>query len=262
MTAFDESEWYDEDYTDFHAKVSIQLGELIHDGLFDWENDDSLVWDYYNREQYSRVMKKFVNRYFYRELGALPYRKWLLFYVRKMNEIMPKYKILYEALDGGMNPFQDSSTTTDATKRVDDTSNNNGTKDATTTTTGSTADNTNEHSDKYGKSREVFSDFPATQLGDNQDYADNSTDKQYEDIGDVDTTSKGTSEEKTVYHEEHQDNHIGAEDTKANTVSVDLGSYLDKALQLQELYNDIDVMILDDCNVLFSSLYSVSINGI
>lgn len=193
MAAFDETEWYTE-RDDFHAIETIQLGELVNDGLFEWETDDSLIWDYYSEEQYKRVMSKFVNRYFYREIGVVPYKKWRLFYVRKMNEIMPKYKILYAALDSGTDPLQDS--------RV--------------------------KGDKWGKSRNVFSDFPATQLGDNQDYADNSTDRQYEDM----------------------------EDT------VTQGSYLDKALQLQELYNDIDVMILDDCNVLFSSLYSMSMNGL
>lgn len=193
MAAFDETEWYTE-RDDFHAIETIQLGELVNDGLFEWETDDSLIWDYYSEEQYKRVMGKFVNRYFYREIGVVPYKKWRLFYVRKMNEIMPKYKILYAALDSGTDPLQDS--------RV--------------------------KGDKWGKSRNVFSDFPATQLGDNQDYADNSTDRQYEDM----------------------------EDT------VTQGSYLDKALQLQELYNDIDVMILDDCNVLFSSLYSMSMNGL
>lgn len=191
--AFDEAEWYTE-RDDFHAIETIQLGELIENGLFEWDTDENLIWDYYTAEQYDRVMRKFVNRYFYREIGALPYKKWRLFYVRKMNEIMPKYKILYAALDNGTDPLQDS--------RV--------------------------KGDKWGKSRNVFSDFPATQLGDNQDYADNSTDRQYEDM----------------------------EDT------VTQGSYLDKALQLQELYNDIDVMILDDCNVLFSSLYSMNMNGL
>lgn len=186
MSAFDESEWYDSDYYDFHAKVSIQLGELIKSGLFDWEHDETLVWDYYSEEQYQRLMKKFVNRYFYREIGALPYKKWALFYVRKMNEIMPKYKFLYKALDDGIDPLQNY--------------------------------------DRYGKSRDVFSDFPATQLGDNQDYADNSTDKQYEEI--------------------------------------EQGNYLDIAVKIRDEYQDVDVMILDECNVLFSSLYSVSINGI
>lgn len=193
MAVFDETEWYTE-RDDFHAIETIQLGELIESGLFEWDTDENLIWDYYTAEQYDRVMRKFVNRYFYREIGALPYKKWRLFYVRKMNEIMPKYKILYAALDNGTDPLQDS--------RV--------------------------KGDKWGKSRNVFSDFPATQLGDNQDYADNSTDRQYEDM----------------------------EDT------VTQGSYLDKALQLQELYNDIDVMILDDCNVLFSSLYSMNMNGL
>lgn len=171
---------------DWHAAVTIQLGELIQAGLFDWENDKSLVWDYYDEEQYKRVCEKIVNRFFYREIGVLPYGAWKLAYMRKMTEVMPKYKQAYRFLDEGADTM-------------------------------STAD-------EYGKSRDIFSDFPATMLGDNQDYASTGNDRQHE----------------TIYR----------------------GDWIEKTEELFNRYNDIDVLILNELEPLFSCLMSVSINGI
>lgn len=171
---------------DFHATISIQLGELIQAGLFDWENDESLVWDYYDEAQYKRVCKKIVDRYYFRELGIVPYRQWKMAYMRKMNEIMPKYKQTYQFLSDGADTL-------------------------------STAD-------EYGKSRDIFSDFPATILGDNQDYASTGNDRQHE----------------TVYR----------------------GDWIAKVGELFNSYNDIDVCILNEIEPLFSCLMSVSVNGI
>ena len=36
---------------DFHSVESIQLGELINGGLFDWRNDVGLRWDAYVSER-------------------------------------------------------------------------------------------------------------------------------------------------------------------------------------------------------------------
>lgn len=170
---------------DFHAIDSIQLGELIQGGLFDWENDESLKWDMYSEAQYKSVCAKFVNRFYYRDLGIVPYKQWALAYVRKMNEIMPKYKPFYKALEEGADLLATS--------------------------------------DDYGKSRNIYSDFPATMLSGNEDYAANGNDRQYEDV--------------------HQ------------------GDFMAKLIEAKERYNDIDVMILDECETLFSCLMTVSVNG-
>lgn len=171
---------------DWHATMTIQLGELIEAGLFDWQNDQTLVWDFYDEEQYKRVCKKIVDRYYYREIGIIPYGQWKTAYMRRMNEIMPKYKQAYAYLASGADIMSES--------------------------------------DDYGKSRDVYSDFPATMLGDNQDYASNGTDRQFENI--------------------HR------------------GDWIEKTVELKNRYNDIDVLILDEIEPLFSCLISVSINGI
>lgn len=173
-----------EDTPDWHAVATIQLGELMECGFVDFD-DPSWKWDAYDDAQYARVCEKIANRYFYREIGVLPPGRWKREYLRKMNEIMPKYKPLYGALDDGADILQAS--------------------------------------DHYGKSRDVFSEFPATMLGDNQDYASNGRDREFEDVMQ--------------------------------------GDWIEKAKLIREEYNDVDVMILDELESLFSCLLTVNANG-
>jgi hypothetical protein len=169
---------------DWHAVATIQLGELIECGVVDFK-DPSWHWDAYSEEQYERVCEKITNRYYMREIGVIPPGLWKREFLRKMNEIMPKYKPLYKALENGADIMQ----------------------------TG----------DQYGKSRDIFSEFPATMLGDNQDYASNGRDREYE--------------------------------------NVTQGDWIEKATQIAERYNDIDVMILKEIEPLFSCLLTMSMNG-
>lgn len=172
------------DSRDIHSVVTIELCELIECGLFDWENDEDLKWDAYSDEQYERVCTKFVNRYFHREVSIVPFGLWRLEYVRKFNEVMPKYKLLYKALDG-FDFMADK--------------------------------------DEYGKYRTIDSEFPQTMLSGNSDYASSGHDHEFETI------------------------------TK--------GNQLDKFLQFARDYKDVDVMILDDMETLFSCMFTVNVNG-
>ena len=129
---------------DFHAVVSIQLCELIEGGFFDLSDPS---WDFptFDDEQHARLCAKIVDRYYYREIGVLPAGRFKLAFLRKLNEVMPKYIPLYQALADGVNIMQTS--------------------------------------DSYGKSRDVRSEFPQAQLnGTNQDYASSANDREYEDI--------------------------------------------------------------------------------
>ena len=169
---------------DYHAVVSIELGELIEDGWVDWM-DETWHWDAYDDEQYKRVCQKFDNHYYHREIGILPPGAWKKEILRKFNEIMPKYKPVYKALADGQDILSIGG--------------------------------------EYGKDRTVYSDFPATQLKtEHQDYASNATDRQYE--------------------------------------HVQTGDWMEQMMRLKS-YNDVDMMILDEMDSMFSSLLSVSFNG-
>ena len=168
---------------EYHAPYSIQLCELLNSGGcgFDLTVDE---WDYYNEEQRIRLWKKFKRRFYYRELGIFPASRWRWELLRKLDEIMPKYKQLYKMLENGQNILQ--------------------------------------HYGEYGKSRNVFSDFPQTLLGGNQDYASNANDRENEEIY--------------------------------------LGDWMEQMEKIKT-YDDIDVMILKELETMFSQMYTVTIAG-
>lgn len=171
-------------HRDFHAVETITLGELVDWGWIDW-TDNTWRWDAYNDEQYNRLTKKIEARYWTREIGILPPGEWKRAFIRKMNEIAPKYNMLYKLIDDGINILQDNDT--------------------------------------YHKERSVNSEYPQTRIGGNQDYASSGYDNEYETIIE--------------------------------------GSPLDKIEKLQNTYQDVDVRILDEIEILFSSLLSMNINA-
>lgn len=178
MAFLEPFEFEEPEHGEFYSKYSITLGEWYEYGFYDPTSDD-WIWDYYTREQYDRVCEKFLGRYYYREVSIFTPAQWALAYMRKFNEIMPKYKVLYERIDAGFNPLQAS--------------------------------------DEYMKSRDIFSDFPATLLTDNADYASTGADREEERIVEGDIVEK------------------------TNTYA--------------SRYRDVDVMILDEVEpVLFSGL--------
>lgn len=199
-----------ENRPDFHSVATISLGELLYDGVIDWNEEinswDKLTWNWkrfvllstkidektkeeipdYEKQQelYDRLCNKIEGRYFNREISLLPLGQWKREFIRTMGEIMPKYNKLYGIIDN-INILQEK--------------------------------------DKYGKRRNINSSFPQTLLNNNSDYASSGKDAEYEEIID--------------------------------------GNILDRIRTYNLEYKDIDVMILDDIEILFSPLLSVSVNG-
>ena len=188
MNLIDDFEFYTR--PDFHSVFSIQLCELIEGGWIDF-SDESWDFDSYqregvpnDREQRDRFWMKFMKRYYWREIGITPPGQWKWEVLRKLNEIMPKYKYAYKLIDEGIDILQTYA--------------------------------------EYGKSRNIFSDFPQTMLGGNEDYASSGTDKQHENIY--------------------------------------LGNWIDTMKKLRS-YDDVDVMILNELETFFSVMFTVSVNG-
>lgn len=173
---------------DFHAIATITLGELLTGGGVDWTQPEwSWRDDAYNDAQYARCCRKIENRYYDRELGVMPPSRWRRHLMRLINEFMPVLKPLYELADGNSGMF------------LTDT-------------------------DTWHKMRTVFSDFPATQLQTDQDYASNATDTQYETITN--------------------------------------GNFIDKIKAIRQGdYVDIDVLLLEHLEECFSPLWTVNINN-
>lgn len=173
-----------EPISDWHADVSIQLGELIECGFVDWDAE-SWAWDAYDAAQKARFEKKFNRRYFFREISITPPGAWKMLLLEKLDEVMPKYKPVYKALADGADLFSEF--------------------------------------DEHGKRRNIDYDFPQTALDEsNEDYAATGYDHVYE--------------------------------------TVRVGDWMQKIAQLKS-YNDVDAMLLDECQPLFSCLASVSFNA-
>jgi len=94
--------------SDWHAVYTIQLGELMEDNLIDFSSSD---WDFdsFDDEQRARLWQKFAARYRWYEIGIIPPIRWHDAVISKLNEVMPKYKPLYQALKDGYNPLQEGS---------------------------------------------------------------------------------------------------------------------------------------------------------
>ena len=173
----DNPEWY--------ATVTISWGELREWGFIDWD-DDSWTWNAYSDEQKHRLIEKMDGRFWQREIGIMPPGDWKRRFLAKLNEIQPKYNLLYKQLEYSPDPLADSS-------------------------------------ERY-KRRHIFSDFPATMLGgDNQDYASTGDDEESERIVD--------------------------------------GNITDNARNFKTNYQDVDAMMLDELDVCFSSLLTVAVAG-
>lgn len=71
-----------------------------------WNNDNKIkaaqehIFDFsypvYNEEQKDRVEKLFIKKYFRREIAYDTFSEWKWYLEEKLNEIMPKYIVLYE----------------------------------------------------------------------------------------------------------------------------------------------------------------------
>ena len=171
-------------FPDYHAVVSIQLGELIDTGFCD-ELFTGWIWPKYDDEQDKRLRQKLSNHYYYREISLIPPGRWKHEFTRKMNEIMPKYIPLYKLLHDSPELYGGSS--------------------------------------EWYKGRDIYSDFPQTQLsGDNGDYASSGNDKEFQRIRQADV--------------------------------------IDTAKRLSD-YNDVDLSIVNDMSSLFSCLFTVNTNS-
>lgn len=143
----DVDEWLD--YTGesiWNAVYTIQLGELIESGVFDWSKD-ILNWRVaaLDDAQYERVCNYFIERFYYREISLEPFLQWANILKRKLvYELMPKYKPLYERIADGVNPLADGN--------------------------------------EYYKNRTIQSAYPETLLSENADYITDGKDEEFQRI--------------------------------------------------------------------------------
>ena len=123
--------------------ATITYAELESAGFLDWDSDAWHV-EWCDDATKTRLVGKIRARYSNRNIGVLPPYQWRREVVRKLNEIAPKYNALYKVLE--------TSSIFDA-------------------------------ADTYSKGRNIYSDFPQTQLrGASEDYASTGTDTESETV--------------------------------------------------------------------------------
>ena len=130
---------------EWHAVFTIQLGELVQSGVFDWKRPE-LDWSSaaIDAEQYERVCTYFIERFRYREISIVPFLEWAQMLKRKfVYEAMPKFTSMYKAASDGFNPLGE---------------------------------------DEYYKRRTIDSEYPETLLSGNSDYASNGVDEEWERV--------------------------------------------------------------------------------
>lgn len=172
------------DYDEMHSVVTIQLCELVDAGFCD-ASFTGWEWPRYSDEQDARLRTKISDHYWFREISLVPPGVWRHEFERRMREIMPKYLPLYKLMAESPELYGGSS--------------------------------------EWYKGRDVFSDFPQTQLsGENSDYASTGNDREWQRISQDDI--------------------------------IDTAKRLDG-------YSDVDLMIVRDMAPMFSSLYSVNVHA-
>ena len=130
----------------FNAVYTVTIGELVEAGVFDWKRPE-LDWSdaAYDPNQYERICKYFIERFYYREISIEPFLEWAVMLKRKfVFEVMPKYIPLYERLKDGYAPLSDE--------------------------------------DEFFKSRIIDSSYPQTMLSGNSDYLTSGRDEENERI--------------------------------------------------------------------------------
>ena len=131
---------------EWFAVYTVQLGELVENGVFDWDSPE-LDWRIaaYDETQYLRVNEYFIERFRYREISIEPYLEWARMLKRKLVfELMPKYKSLYERVSEGINPLSGEN--------------------------------------EYYKNRTIESAYPETLLSENADYITDGKDEEFQRI--------------------------------------------------------------------------------
>ena len=108
------------------------------DNGFDWGRND---WPCINEDVRTRLISKIENQYRFREICEAPPAKFKLFITRKLNLIMPKYNEMYKVIEADRFDILETE-------------------------------------QYYDKNRDVFSEYPQSQIQGSADYASNANDKE------------------------------------------------------------------------------------
>lgn len=229
--------------------------------------DDS--WTTADPEYKSTLENKILRHYYMREIGAETVGLWKLQLNTLLSEIMPKYNAIYENIELYKNNLMGNVNVTesqDLTNNQQTTAESNNT-DNTTNSTKQTGTNTSSSSNKSGTNGDAWQEYNDTPQGglsglESQRYLTNAThnrsesDSTGENSATASTESASGSESSSTGHAAT----TGSSDTTENYVRKIIGKnsgtdFIDVYTKLLKSYNDVDEMIISDCNICFMGLW-------
>lgn len=243
----------------WNAVYTVQLGELIDKGVFDWSLD-ILDWSgaAYSTEQYNRVCAYFIERFRFREISIEPFYEWATMLHRKLvYELMPKYRIMYKFLDDDFDIAR--SFYEKHTEHTNLDSATTGNQYGTTNDTANYSKNGTENSDEYKKRRAIGSDYPETLLSGNADYISNGQDEESETITDKTYSETGSSEDNGKFNTDSTGTR--KDDTWNTHETFNRDDLMDAYLQYENQFTAIDESLLNELESMFIGLYTASIDG-
>ena len=100
------------------AKYTIELRKIVKDiDIFSFD------YDLYNNDLKQQFQKKFINHFYYREIGVETIGRFLINLETKINEIMPYYTELYKTSIYEYNPILNYDLTEEINRNLDTLSN-------------------------------------------------------------------------------------------------------------------------------------------
>ena len=227
------------------TKVTIELRDIVDNG------DNSVdIWDfdypsYYEGDEKKAFERKFIDHYYFRQIGQETVGRWLHFFRSRIREIMPYYIQMYrsvEIMEGISDPFgnvditETFKQTTSGQQQSEDTSESSGTsKDE------KAASENKEHR---------FSNTPQGSI-DNLDnfltevFTDDNTSTET-----INTTTSGNSSGNSSLTTQGTTEHTY---TKKGNQGVN--TYAHDMIEYRKSFLNVDMMIIESLNDLFLGVY-------
>jgi hypothetical protein len=228
------------------SSYTLTIKEIVEnftgdDKLFDFE------YPIYSEEYRAAFEEKFINHFYFREIGCETLGRFKFYLREKLNLIMPMYNKYYTSMNLEQRVLNNYQLTETFTKNTGD--NVNVVVDSTQNLT-TTEDNTSTSS---GSGKELFSDTPQGALSlIGSPYVSSITEgtNENETVNDIDGTAVTDIAGTTVTAAEGTENY-----TRVSEGNVGVMTDAEAVKNFQDAQRNIDLIVFNECNDLFMQLY-------
>ena len=224
------------------TRVTVELGELIDNGLALWEFDYP---SFYEGAEKTAFEQKVIDHYRFRQIGSETVGRWLHQFRTRVREIMPYYIQLYKSvaiMDAIDDPFGNVDVTETFTRErsSNSTTESNGTSNETVT--GSTSETTS--------GTKKFSNTPQGSIDNLDNYMSEAT---------VDNGSHSGSNNQTVSGTGSADSQQSDTENESYTMTKrgnqGVNTYAHDMKEFREIMINVDLQVIEALNDLFLKVY-------